>query len=368
MNDEQLYQIAVSLIPAIGVKDLRILLNNVGSAETLFQKEIIKGIPGLASEAKKALLNGSLLTAAEKELKCMKDNNIKGRFVLDGDYPFRLRECADAPIMLYSRGINDLNALKVMAVVGTRKATPLGKESTQILLRDLSKNFPDLLIISGLAYGIDVIAHQSALRYGLKTVGVMAHGLQEVYPPSHRRIATEMLQRDGALVSEYPWGVPSKPYRFRERNRIIAGMSDACIVMESSLNGGSMITAGFARDYNRDVLAFPGRSLDMFSSGCNDLIKQRSGALIETADDVIKEMNWASPIKRKNVQQTLFSELPVEQKIVLDLLKVGEIMTANDLSIHTNLKINEVLIHLLELEMLGLSESLPGGCYRRKIE
>lgn len=366
MNDEQLYQVALSLIPSLEVNKIRVLLNNIGSAEDVFKPENIKDIPDLRLESRRAILDGSLLKMAEAELKLMRDNRIKGRFVLDDDYPYRLRECEDAPIMLYSRGVNDLNAKKIVAIVGTRKATPWGKESTEILVRDLAKHFPDLLVVSGLAFGIDVIAHQTALRYGLRTIGVLAHGLHEIYPPYHRRIAEEMLLSDGALLSEYSFGVPSLPYRFRERNRIIAGLCDACIVIESALNGGSTITARFARDYNRDILAYPGRTSDKFSSGCNELIKQRSAALVESADDVIQEMNWVSTNKRKARQQTLFAEIPVQQKIILDLLSVGEILTVNDLSIQTGLKVNEILIHLLELEMLGLTECLPGGCYRKK--
>lgn len=365
MNDEQLYQIALSLIP-LEVNKIRILLNNIGSPEDVFKKENIKGIPDLAAEARKALMNGSLLKAAEQELKHMQENRIKGRFVLDADYPYRLRECEDAPIMLYSRGYNDLNALKMLAVVGTRKATPLGKENTQLLVRDLAKHFPDLMVVSGLAYGVDVIAHQTALQHDLKTVAVLAHGLHEIYPPSHRRIAIDMLQKEGGLLTEYPWGIPSLPYRFRERNRIIAGLCDACVVVESDVNGGSTITARFARDYNRDVLAFPGRVGDKYSSGCNELIKQREAALVESAEDVLKEMNWSSPIKKRNRQQTLFSEIPIQQKVILNLLKDGEPLSADDLGIETNLQINEILMHLLELEMLGQIECLPGGRYRRK--
>lgn len=365
MNDEQLYQIALSLIP-LEVKKIRILLNNFGSAEAVFNKENIKGIFDLAAEAKKELLNGSLLKAAEQEMRHMQDNRIKGRFVFDADYPYRLRECEDAPIMLYSRGYDDLNAIKMLAVVGTRKATPLGKENTQLLVQELAVHFPDLIVVSGLAYGVDVIAHQTALQHGLKTIAVLAHGLQEIYPPNHRRIAIDMLQKDGGLLSEYPWGTSSLPYRFRERNRIIAGLCDACVVVESDLKGGSTITAKFARDYNRDVLAFPGRVGDKFSSGCNELIKQRGAALVESAEDVMKEMNWNSPIKRKNRQQTLFSEIPAQQKVILNLLKSGELLTTDDLHIETNMLINEILMHLLELEMLGLVECLPGGRYRSK--
>jgi DNA processing protein len=366
MNDEQLYQVALSLIPKLPVKEIRVLLNKFGSAEDVFKKENVKELSDYYPDAKKALSNGSLLSAAENELKNMRENRIKGRFVLDEDYPYRLRECPDAPIMLYSRGVHELNAQKIVSVVGTRKATPLGKETTQLLLKDLAKHFPDILVVSGLAYGIDVIAHQTAMQNELQTIGVLAHGLQELYPRSHYRVAEEMLLKGGALISEYPWGTPSLSYRFRERNRIIAGMSDVCIVIESGINGGSLITADFAREYNRDVLAFPGRSIDKYSSGCNELIKRREAALVESALDVIREMNWISPIKRKARQQNLFAELPATQKMILDLLKIGEILHINDLSIQTDLKINELLVHLTELEMEGLVEPLPGGCFRRK--
>lgn len=366
MNDEQLYQVALSLIPALDVTSIRELLNNFGSAEEVFKPSNIKEVSHLKQESRRAMLDGSLFKKAETELRRMQENRIKGRFVLDEDYPYRLRECGDAPIMLYSRGVNDLNAQKIVAIVGTRKATPWGKEATEILVKDLSRHLPDLLVVSGLAYGIDVIAHQTSLRCGLKTVGVLAHGLHEIYPPYHRKVAEEMLLNEGALLSEYPLGVPSMPYRFRERNRIIAGLCDACIVMESSLDGGSTITAKFAREYNRDILAYPGRTTDKYSSGCNELIKQRSAALIESADDVIKEMNWTSSVRRKARQQTLFAEISIPQKKILDLLRLGEILTADDLSRQTGHKVNEVLIHLLELEMMGFTECLPGGCYRRK--
>lgn len=366
MNDEQLYQIAFSQIPGLGVKNLKTLLNDVGSPEVVFDKQLIQEIPNLPTETKQALLNGSLLKAAEKELKIMDEKGIKAHFVLSKDYPYRLRECEDAPIVLYSRGYCNLDAVKVLAVVGTRRATPLGKESTQLLVKDLSTHFKDLLIVSGLAYGIDVISHQTALQNELKTVAVLAHGLQEIYPTPHRRIADEMVTKGGSILSEYPWGIPSRPFRFRERNRIIAGLCDACIVVESTIDGGSMITARFARDYNRDVMVFPGRNIDTLSSGCNDFIKQRSGALIESAADVIREMNWPLPKKRKVRQQMLFGELPPQQKKILDGLGVGHSLTIQELSIHTEMKVNELQSHLLELEMDGLIECLPGSCFRRR--
>lgn len=366
MNDEQLYQVAVSLIPNMKITHIRGLLNNLGSPEAVFNKENLSQVSDLPMETRKALLNGSLLSAAEKELKSMDENGIKGRFINDKDYPRRLRECPDAPIMVYSRGYCNLDAHKVLSIVGTRKATPLGKETAQLLIRDLSMHFPELFIVSGLAYGIDGISHQSAMQYGFKTIGVLAHGLHEIYPPSHRRIADEMVAKGGQLLTEHTWGTPSLPFRFRQRNRIIAGLCDACIVVESSTDGGSMITAKFARDYNRDVLAFPGRIVDKYSSGCNELIKKQYAGLVESAEDVMRELNWDSPLKRKARQQNLFSELPPQQKMILDILRVGEILTVNDISIQTDLKVNEILSHMLELEMEGLTEGLPGGRFRRK--
>jgi len=255
---------------------------------------------------------------------------------------------------------------KIISIVGTRRATPLGKETTQLLVKDLSKHFPEIRIVSGLAYGIDVISHQAALDCGLKTIGILAHGLQEIYPHPHRRIADEMVAKGGLLLSEHPWGTPSLPFRFRQRNRIIAGLSDVTIVIESDVDGGSLITAKDARDYNRDVLAFPGRTIDKFSKGCNEIIKNHHAALVESAEDVIREMNWKSSVKRRMRQQRMFTELSAEQKMILEILEVGEILTVNDLTIQTNLKANEILSHMLELEMEGLTENLPGGCFRRK--
>jgi DNA processing protein len=365
-EEEELYRIAVSFVPGMRIDEIRTLLATLGSARAVFQKENLEQFPRLNPKSKSALLSGELLVKGESERKAMKENQISGKFILDSDYPEQLKDCPDAPIMLYVKGHCDLNANKILAVVGTRKATPLGKESTQMLIQELSRHVPDLLIVSGLAYGIDVIAHQSAMQHGLKTVGIMAHGLHEVYPPYHRKVAENMRSMGGALISEYAFGIPSLPYRFRERNRIIAGMSNACIVVESGLVGGSLKTAEYARDYNRDVMAFPGRNIDPFSSGCNKLIKQRSAALIESAEDVLKEMNWTSTLKPRVRQQSLFSDLKAEQKVLLELLDYGETLTENDLIVKTSFSVHEILTHLLEMEMSGLIERMPGGRYRKR--
>jgi len=366
MQDLRLFQVGLALMPKLSCAVKREILNNLGSVDAIFNRKGLDNIPNLPLEVRNAIISGSLLSEAEKELSIISDKGIRSRFLLDNDYPSRLRECPDAPIMLFSRGDCNLEALKVVSIVGTRHATPLGKETAQLLIKDLSRHFPEMLIISGLAYGVDAIAHQSAIGNGIKTVGVLAHGLNEIYPPAHRRIADEMVEKGGLLISEYSWKTPSLPYRFRERNRIIAGLSDVCIVIESATDGGSLITAKFARDYNRDVLAFPGRTVDKYSRGCNELIKKQYAGLVESAEDVIREMNWVSVVKRKARQQNLFHELPPQQKMILNILKIGEILTTNDIAVQTNLKVSEILAHLLELEMEGLTESLPGGCFRRK--
>jgi DNA processing protein len=366
MENALFYQLALSFVPKLKKDDALKLLEYLGSAEAIFNDRMLKEVPDLNEKVLKGLLNSKPLQRAEQELKLILENKLHVQFILDKDYPFRLRECADAPLILYSKGVCDLNAKKVVSIVGTRRATPLGRDMTEILIRDLAKYYPDIVIVSGLAYGIDVISHQAALKYELRTAAVVAHGLQEIYPPAHRKIANEILSGEGIVLSELPWGSPSQACRFIQRNRIVAGLCDACIVMESAEEGGSLTTAKLAAGYDRAVMAYPGRPSDTYSKGCNQLIKNQTAALIESAEDVLKEMHWNRPRKRTNLQQVLFPELDPLLNKVYDLLIPGEKQSGNELSLEAGLKISETLSVLIQLEMVGLAESLPGGFFRRK--
>jgi len=365
MEEALRYKIALALIPGLNPVDARLLLDHFGSAKALFSGEKPELFNDINPKIQQEILHGHALQMADKELKNIRSNNIQVRFIDDEDYPVRLRTCPDAPIVLYSKGISDLNASKMIAIVGTRNATAYGRSLAEHLVKDFAVAFPDMVIVSGLAYGIDICAHKAAMEYGLNTAAVLAHGLHEVYPAMHRTTASKMLE-NGSLITELAWGVPSEPWRFVQRNRIVAGLCDACIVVESADKGGSLITAHMAADYSRDVFAFPGRKCDERSRGCNLLIKKQVAGLIESAEDVIKEMNWELPKKAKKKQTELFPELsPLEERLY-HFMETGEKYTNNQLSIEMNLKIGDLLSILMLLEMKGLINPLPGGCYCKK--
>lgn len=252
-----------------------------------------------------------------------------------------------------------------MAIVGTRKSTTYGRSLTEHLIQDFAQAFPDIIIVSGLAYGIDICAHKAAMSNGLNTAAVLAHGLHEIYPTMHRDIASKMLA-NGSLITELPWGTPSEAWRFVQRNRIVAGICDACIVIESANKGGSLITAQMAADYSRDVFAFPGRKCDEYSRGCNTLIKKQIALLIESAEDVLREMNWDTLQNKKEKQTMLFPELQLTEKKLYACMKVGEKYSSNQLAIQTDTKIGDTLSTLMQLEIAGLIEAFPGGTYCKK--
>lgn len=365
MDENLRYKIALSLLSGLGPIKTKLLLKHYGSAENVFSENNISGTDDLNPKIKEKIFDGSALKRADEEIEFIEKNHIQVHFIGDTNYPKRLLECSDAPIVLYSKGNSNLNAEKTIAIVGTRRCTPFGRDLTEHLVCDLAQAFPELIIISGLAYGIDVCAHRAALEYGLNTVGVLAHGLNEIYPPQHRHTAIEMLA-NGSLITELPSGTPSEPWRFVQRNRIVAGMCDACVVIESAKKGGSLITAQMALDYNREVFAFPGRSIDEKSIGCNLLIKKQIGALVESAEDIIQGMNWEKSSQQKTVQRSLFPELqPAHQKIY-DSITPGEKYSSEQLAIQEHTNIGEILSILMQLEMAGLVIALPGGFYCKK--
>jgi DNA processing protein len=365
MDKNLRYKIALSLLSGLGPIKTKLLLKHYGSAENVFSENDISGTDDLNPKIKEKIFDGSALKRADEEIEFIEKNHIQVRFIGDADYPERLLECPDAPIVLYSKGSSDLNAKKLIAIVGTRRCTPYGRDLTGHLVCDLAQAFPELIIVSGLAYGIDVCAHRAALEYGLNTIGVLAHGLNEIYPPQHRHTAIEMLT-NGSLVTELPSGTPSEPWRFVQRNRIVAGMCDACVVIESAKKGGSLITAQMAFDYNREVFAFPGRSIDEKSIGCNMLIKKQIGTLVESAEDIVREMNWEETLHEKPVQGRLFPVLqPTHQKIY-DSFTSGEKYSSEQIAIQEHTNIGEILSILMQLEMAGLVIALPGGFYCKK--
>ena len=365
-NEELTYKIGISLIPGIGPVTAKKLIAYSGSIEGVFKqsrKSLLK-IPGIGERLSKNILEKSILDRAEKEKEFIKEFKIKSFFYLDKDYPERLKHCEDAPVMIFQKGKGDLNSSKAISIVGTRNATQTGKEICNKFVEDVSKKHPDTIIISGLAYGIDITAHKAALKNGLKTAAVLGHGLKTLYPSAHRQVAKKIIEQ-GALVTDFLSHELPERNNFVKRNRIIAGLSDATIVVESGLKGGALITADIANSYNRDVFAFPGRIHDPYSKGCNRLIISHKAALIESVEDLEYIMGWeAKEQKSTGVQKELFIDLEENEKKVVDLLSKHKDLTLDQISLKLNSPVSQVSSQLLGLEFKGLVKSLPGKLYK----
>ena len=326
----------------------------------------LEKIPGIGSLTAAEIKRPEVLLQAEKELAFVEKNHITCYYLTEEAYPKRLRECTDAPILFYYKGTADLNASRIISIVGTRHATEYGRAVTEELIQTLSASFPDLLVVSGLAYGIDVCAHRSALKAGLPTIGVLAHGLDRIYPPAHRSTAVEMLQQ-GGLLSDFPSGTePDKP-NFVKRNRIVAGLADATLVVESAEKGGSLITADIAFSYGRDVYAFPGRVNDIHSKGCNALIRQNKAGLITSAADLISALCW--DVEKKAAPAPVQSELFFGEEdsrtgAITTLLQEKGEMHIDQLAKSLDQPVRELFPLLFELEMNGRIRTLPGNIYK----
>ena len=365
--DNLAYKIAISLIPGIGSVTARNLIAYVGSVEGVFQekeKNLLK-IPGIGEVNAKRVVRQNVLERAKKEVEFVLKNRIRTFFYLDDNYPTRLKGCSDAPIVLYFKGNANLNERRIISVVGTRNATNYGKEICEELIRNFSEKSYPILVVSGLAYGIDVHAHKACLKYNIPTVGVFAHGLDTIYPSLHAPIAAKMLE-NGGLISDFISETKIDRANFLRRNRIIAGMADATIIVESAKKGGALVTADIANSYNRDVFAFPGRSTDLYSQGCNKIIKLNEAVLVENQADIEKAMNWDIKVSPTRPYQTsLFVELTPEEQKLVDLLKRGD-RFIDEITIETQLPMSKVSSLLLTLEFKGVITSLPGKMYRLK--
>jgi len=301
---------------------------------------------------------------AEREIAFMERYGIRALFYQDDAYPGRLRNCEDAPILLYVRGELNLEDRKVLSLVGTRRATDSGMDLCTRLVEDLALGSPDLVVVSGLAYGIDICAHRAALKSNLSTVAVLGHGMDIIYPSVHRKTAAEIVHQ-GALITEFSSQTPFVRGNFVSRNRIIAGLADATVVVESGEKGGALITADIANSYNRDVFAFPGRVNDPRSRGCNHLIKNNKASLIEGAHDLEYILGWeVKRQKQKNVQSQLFHQLEPEAMQIVDHLKEKGELSIDELSSLCQWPISRISPMLLDLELKGLVRCLPGSRYK----
>lgn len=306
------------------------------------------------------------LFRARDEVAFCARHHIAPLFLSDTDYPNRLAECPDAPVVLYCLGNADLNPEKVVSVVGTRTPSAYGMDFCRRLVEDVAPFFSGMAVVSGLAYGIDAAAHEAALGVGTQTWAVVAHGLDTIYPAQHRHLACTILERGGAIISEYPRGEHPYRQRFLERNRIVAGISDAVVVVESDVKGGAMSTANLAFGYGREVMALPGRAGDKFSSGCNLLIRSQKAQLIACAADFMEQMDWRPMgMKVDARQRELFPELDGDPRLVYELLRSAACdMAVNKIAAGLHLPIARILSALGELEFDGIVEKMPGNRYR----
>jgi len=362
LDDHLKYKIAVTFLSGVGPIQAKKLIAYSGGAEAVFKesKKALLKIPGLGEKMVKSILQSDVLKLAEEEIRFMEQNDVKALFYLDKDYPRRLIHCEDNPVILYTKGNVDFNREKVISIIGTRKATISGKAFTEKLIEELVPHRP--LIVSGLAYGIDITAHKAALKNNLQTIGILAHGLDSVYPAAHNNTAQKMMQ-NGGVASDYRHGGQIFNKQFAERNRIVAGLSDVTVVVESAEKGGSLITAELASGYNRDVFAVPGRVGDEYSVGCNKLIKANKAALIESVKDIEYIMNWQTDGNKIIQQTSLFQELNDQETVIVNILKEGP-ESVDLISIKAEFQMSKTTATLLNLEFKGVIKSLPGKIYQ----
>lgn len=363
-EEEFLSRLALVFAEGIGPKTARMLLSRFGDAQSLMRASAkeLKATPGMDEQRSKALRDPGLRQRAERELGFLQQRGIQALFFTDKEYPERLRNCEDAPMMLFYLGNASLNAKKMLAVVGTRKNTDYGARATEQLIEGL-KAQSDLLVVSGLAFGIDAIAHRKCLQHGLPTVGVVGHGLDIIYPRPHASLARDMTQHGGVLA-EFPSGTKMHPSLFPLRNRIVAGLCDVTVVVESDEKGGAMITGYVAASYNREVAAFPGRAFDAKSGGPNKLIRKNIASLITGPQDLLDLMGWAGARPDKRDQQKLFALLTEEEQRIAAALEGQDGLHADELMLRTGLSTAQIGALLLQMEMAGLVKALPGKMFR----
>src|SRR5215212_1836728 len=364
MND-LLYQLALTLVPNIGDVHAKILVQHLGDARSVFdaKQNILEKIEGIGSVRARSIKKFDEFQIAEAEIKFIEKYKIKTLFLTDRDYPRRLLNCYDSPTLLFYKGKADLNSSRVLAIVGTRSNTEYGKQFTEKLVKDLEDE--NILIISGLAFGIDAIAHKAALKYNLPTVGVVGHGLDKMYPYEHTGLAKDMVKQGGGILSEFFSGTKPDKHHFPLRNRIVAGLCDATVIVETNIKGGSMITAKLADAYNRDVFAVPGRSIDKASSGCNHLVKYNKAILLSEAAELLEILGWKEKKKDKlKKQRELFVELSAEEKLVVQLLQEKETVHIDEINLKSGLNSSSVAAAILNLELQNIVTSLPGKMYK----
>ena len=371
MNEQQLlYNIALTRIGHFSLASALHLYRTLGSGEEIFlhRNEAQDILPDCSPRLIDNLKDWSEpLKRAEVELEFCRNNNIRVLCLGDDNYPKRLEDCADAPLVMYYKGNANLNQSRVINIIGTRHCTTYGADFIRRFIHDLKALCPEVLVVSGLAYGVDINAHQQALAVGYETVGVVAHGLDYLYPAAHKDVAREMVNH-GGLLTEFMTCTNADKGNFVRRNRIVAGMSDACILIESAAHGGGMITAGIAFDYGREVFALPGRVGDHFSEGCNNALRENKAMLLTSVEDFVKTMGWEDDALRieaqkKGIERQLFPDLSPEQQRIVDVLTKSNDLQLNQLSVKTGIPIGDITSILFQMEMMGVVKPMAGGNY-----
>jgi DNA processing protein len=366
LHPDLLYLISLTQVPRVGSIHARSLLQRFGSAENVFKSSVqtLEKLEGIGNIRARSIKSFHDFKGSEKEIAFLERYGIRPLTIHDGDYPQRLLTACDAPVLLFYKGNADLNKTRTISIVGTRRYSEYGKQVTEKIIHDLAAY--DVTIVSGLAFGIDAIAHKAALKQGLSTVAVLAHGLASLYPPEHGQLSKQILKQ-GGLITEYVSHVKAEKHQFPIRNRIVAGMSDCTVVTETAVKGGSMITADLANGYHKEVFAIPGRTTDFKSAGCNWLIRNNQAILLENAHDLIKTMGWEEKvILSEKIQSELFIALTETEQRIIDLLKEREMMHIDVINATTGFPASRNAGALLELEMKDLICSMPGRIYKLK--
>lgn len=363
MKDELYYQVALTMIPDLGPVRTKILMDHFGNASAIFKarKKEISCVEGIGEFSARAIKEWNGFSEVEEEICFIEKHHIQPLFITDPGYPKRLLHCYDPPSLLFYRGTADLNSSRIISIIGTRNHTDYGKQVTEQLIHALEPQ--QVLIISGLAFGIDSIAHKISLQQGIPTVGVLGHGLDTIYPSQNKSLAKDMLS-NGGLLTEFRRNTKPDKHNFPKRNRIVAGMADATIVIETASKGGSMITAELAYNYNRDVFAIPGRITDHKSSGCLQLIKQNKAVLLTGAEQLAEMMGWVDKKKLIKKQKELFIELTADEKIIVQLLQEKESIPIDTLYLLSGLSSSSVASAILNLEIQNVISALPGKMYK----
>ena len=370
MEQELFYTMALTRLTNFNYQQALELYKMVGSAQLLFEHR--NEIGDIVKDASPHLMTAlqdwnDAMKRADFELKYMQEHGIRGLTLMDDDYPQRLCECPDAPLVLYYKGNADLNQVKIISIVGTRHMTIYGQDQIRRFISDLKRYCSNVLIVSGLAYGVDINAHREALTNGYETIGVLAHGLDQIYPYRHRETAATMVTH-GGLLTEFMTQTNADKPNFVRRNRIVAGMADATVLVESAAKGGGLITCEIAQSYNRSVFAFPGNVTSEFSKGCNNMIRDNVAALISNADDFVKAMDWQDEALRQRaladgIERNLFPDLSTEEQKVVSQLQQTNDLQLNILSVKTSIPIGQLTALLFQLEMKGVVKPLAGGMY-----